>query len=109
MIGQPGHALIPLRTIERHSLVVAADTPPGILMNAVYYLIVSFKGTGGGQVIKDHLAFKIIYSRCTGIASDLYIPETMVYKIRHPGFDAYAFGGIDVCYFCIAQVAYIQF
>ena len=39
MIGQPGHAFIPLRTIQRHSLVIGANAPPGILMNAVYNFV----------------------------------------------------------------------
>ena len=60
-VAVPAHALVALRTVGGHAAVVAADSPIGVAVNGVNYLVISNKITRNGHlVVKDKTLYLLV-------------------------------------------------
>ena len=55
-VTQPRHTLIALRTVRRHTPVIAPDTPERVAMQCVEYGVRAFETAGGLHQVIDDLA-----------------------------------------------------
>ena len=83
VIAQPRLTLVALRTVHRHSFIVAADTPAGIPVNPVQCFIGAGERTDSLQIVIHHLTDKIREYRFIH-ARHLYITETVIHETRSP-------------------------
>ena len=76
-VAQPRLALVALRTVHRHSLVVAAHAPGGV---AIYFGedgVGGGEGAGGGHLVFHHLPGEVGETGAAQ-AADLHVPEAMI-------------------------------
>ena len=59
-IAQPGLALIALRTVDGHTLVIVQDTPPGVLHHLVQYRIRTLKMSRRLHLVSYHFSYEVV-------------------------------------------------
>ena len=108
-VAQPRLTLVALRAVYRHSLVVAAYAPVGILVNLIKHVVVAGKAANGVHLVVDYLAGEIGCLRSVFQACYLNKAEAVVDECWRPLAPLLlAVGNVCVGTLGIAQVGNVK-
>ena len=103
-VAQPRLALVALRTIHGHTLVIAQHSPHGILIHLVQRGVAALECACRGHGVAHHLAGEVGHGSVAH-ATDLCITETVVNEGGMPPLSALlAVGIVAVGALCVAEI-----
>ena len=108
-IAQPRLTLVTLRTVDRHSLIVVQNTPPGILHHFIQDSIRAFKMARSCHLVSHYFCDEIVFF-CIFQSNNLSILKTMINECRSPPTAVCSFlaaADVNVCRAGIAEIVAI--
>ena len=107
-VAEPSHTLVALRTVGRHTAVIAANTPERIVVNLVDRRIGRLERTDRFHPVVIDFPFEIFQLGLVVQSGNLYETEPVIGETGFPAKQAVRRRRIDVGHVRAAQVVHIQ-
>ena len=107
-VAEPAKSLVPLRTVGRHSAIVAPDSPESIVIDLVDDRVGCLEMSRDGHPVVHHLPLEVAELRFVLQAFDLNITETMIDIFRMPDNRLAVLGDVGVEDLCGTEIGKVE-
>ena len=107
-VAEPAKSLVPLRTVGRHSAIVAPDSPESVVVDLVDHGVGGLEMSRDGHLVVHHLPLEIAELRFVLQAFYLNVTETVVNIFRMPDDRLAVLGDVGVEDLCGTEIGKVE-